>query len=171
MFDIDTILSAIEEVLSEDLKNLNTTELNCLKRSTWAEALEDLDDLHKNVEIGLSNPFIGRTYLIASDDTMPYLYTYYLVKRIDSPLRWKAIITFSTQENDCPVQYTDCWESPNNQDQFIKQSICDNCYLASNRWCNECDISICDKCGIFICDQCSPNQTMCQMCIIEHKEF
>lgn len=171
MLDIATILSAIEEVLSEDLNHLNTIKLNCLKPSIWAEALEDLDDLHKNVEMGLSNPFIGRTYLIASDNTMPYLYTYYLVKRIDSPLRWKAIITFSTQENECPVQYTDCWESSNTQEQFDKHTLCYNCYLASNRWCHECGISICDQCGIFICDQCSPNQTMCQMCIIENKEF
>lgn len=171
MLDIDAILSVIEEVLSDDLKDLNTSELNCLSRSTWTEALEDLDDLHTNVEVGSNHPFIGRTYLIATDDTMPYLYTYYLVQRIDSPLRWKAIITFSTQENDCPVPYTECWESPNHDADFVKNTICDNCYLASSRWCEECGISVCNQCGIFICDQCSPSQIMCPMCIIENKEF
>lgn len=171
MLNIAAILSAMEEVRSEDLKNLNTSELKCLSESTWTEALEDLDELHTNVEVGSINPFIGRTYLIATDDTMPYLYIYYLLQRIDSPLRWKAIITFSTEENDCPVAYTDCWESPNHKEDFVKNTICYNCYLASNRWCQECGISVCDQCGIFICDQCSPNQTMCPMCIIENKEF
>lgn len=172
MLNIDAILSAMEEVRSDDLKDMNTSELNCLRRSTWIEALEDLDEIHTNAEvIGSTNPFIGRTYLIATDNTMPYLHTYYLLQRIDSPLRWKAIITFSTQEDDCPVAYTECWESPHQADEFVKNTFCNNCYLASNRWCHECGISVCDQCGIFICDECSPNRTMCPMCMIEHNEF
>jgi len=167
MLDTTSILSNIQEVRIEELSKLNTTYLSFLERSKWIEALNDLDELHKSVEFSENSPFIGRSYLISYDDSMPYLYIKYILERINTPERWKAIIAISTDEEYCPVKYTDIWEPTYTNSSVSDNSsknyeLCYNCHVPSMCYCN--------KCGVNICDECS-SKNVCHYCIMEYNEF
>jgi len=170
------LLDNIEEVRSPITSSSKYGDpLPLLSASIWLSAITHLENTIKPIERILPFYNMGYCYLIAhdKDDTMNIEY---MLERIESPLRWKAIVVSYLDNEMPPISYDiDCREQQIKQASTIELNGMERNDSEKNdsekkdeendcTFCLEKTTYNCDECSEPLCEQCASKEGLCSLC-------